>query len=99
MPGIARRTREILRLGANFPALGILGGFAVRHATTLLFTGVVGCVYYFVPNTVVRFRDVWFGAVVTGLLWKGGARGLCHPALRRRVHGGLRPPETVGFGG
>ena len=27
--------------------------------------------YYFVPNTKVRFRDVWIGAVVTGLIWKG----------------------------
>ena len=23
------------------------------------------------PNAKVRFRDVWIGAVVTGLLWKG----------------------------
>ena len=29
---------------------------------------VVGFIYYFVPNAKVRFRDVWVGAVVTGLL-------------------------------
>jgi membrane protein len=31
---------------------------------------VVGFIYYFVPNAEVRFRDVWPGAIVTGLLWK-----------------------------
>jgi membrane protein len=56
---------------AVFPWLGILRGFAVQHATTLLFIAVVGLIYYFVPNTKVRFRDVWIGALITGLLWKG----------------------------
>jgi membrane protein len=36
---------------------------------------VVGLIYYFVPNAKVRFRDVWIGAVVTGLLWKGALEG------------------------
>ena len=56
---------------AGFPVLEILRGFTVRHATTWLFILVVGLVYYFVPNAKVRFRDVWIGALVTGLLWKG----------------------------
>jgi membrane protein len=56
---------------AGFPGLDILQGIAVRSATTLLFILVVGLVYYFVPSTTVRFREVWIGAVVTGLLWKG----------------------------
>jgi membrane protein len=55
----------------NFPGLAVLRGFTARHATTLLFILVVGLVYYFVPNAKVRFRDVWIGALVTGLLWKG----------------------------
>ena len=54
-----------------FPWLGILRGFAIRHATTLLFIAVVGLIYYYVPNAKVRFRDVWIGALITGLLWKG----------------------------
>jgi membrane protein len=54
----------------RFPALLVLRGFAIRHATTLLFILVVGFIYYFVPNTKVRFRDVWIGALLTGLLWK-----------------------------
>jgi membrane protein len=60
---------------AHFPGLDILRGFAVRYATTVLFILVVGLVYYFVPNATVRFRDVWVGAVVTGLLWKGALEG------------------------
>jgi membrane protein len=55
----------------GFPALLVLRSFTIRHATTLLFILVVGLVYYFVPNAKVRFRDVWIGALVTGLLWKG----------------------------
>ncbi len=55
----------------SFPGLAILRGLTVRYAATLLFIIVVGFVYYFVPNAKVRFRDVWVGALVTGLLWKG----------------------------
>jgi membrane protein len=36
-----------------------------------MFILVVGLIFYFVPNAEVRFRDVWVGAVVTGLLWRG----------------------------
>jgi membrane protein len=60
---------------ANFPALMVLRSLTVRNATTLLFILVVGLIYYFVPNAKVRFRDVWIGALVTGLLWKGALDG------------------------
>jgi membrane protein len=59
----------------RFPGLLILQGFAVRHATTLLFIFVIGLVYYFIPNAKVRFVDVWIGALVTGLLWRGALEG------------------------
>ncbi len=55
---------------ARFPGLLILRSLAARHAPTVLFILVVGLVYYFVPATTVRFRDVWVGALATGLLWK-----------------------------
>jgi membrane protein len=61
---------------ARFPGLSILRSFTIRNATTLLFIVVVGFVYYFVPNAKVRFRDVWIGAIVTGLLWKGALEAL-----------------------
>ena len=54
----------------NFPGLAVLRAWTIESATTLLFIGVVGLVYYFVPNAKVRFRDVWIGALFTGLLWK-----------------------------
>jgi len=60
---------------ARFPGLAVLRSLTVRNGTTLLFIVVVGFVYYFVPNAKVRFRDVWIGAVVTGLLWKGALEG------------------------
>jgi membrane protein len=53
------------------PRLLVLQGLAIRWATTILFIFVVGLVFYFVPNAKVRFRDVWMGAVLTGLLWRG----------------------------
>ena len=54
----------------TFPGLAVLRSFAISHAATVLFILVVGLIYYFVPNAKVRFRDVWVGAVLTGLLWK-----------------------------
>ena len=59
----------------RFPVLRVLESLTIRYATTLLFIVVVGMIYYFVPNAKVRFRDVWIGAVVTGLLWKGALEG------------------------
>jgi membrane protein len=56
---------------SRFPGLAVLRGLALRNATTGLFVLVVGLVFYFVPNAHVRFRDVWIGAFLTGLLWKG----------------------------
>jgi membrane protein len=53
----------------QFPGLELLRSFGVGYATTLLVIIVLGLVYYFVPNAKVRFRDVWVGAVVTGVLW------------------------------
>jgi membrane protein len=56
----------------RFPGLLVLSSLAIRNGTTLLFILVVGLIFYFVPNAKVRFRDVWIGAFLTGLLWKGG---------------------------
>jgi membrane protein len=55
----------------SMPRLLVLQTFAVRWASTILFIFVVGLIFYFVPNAKVRFRDVWVGAVLTGLLWRG----------------------------
>jgi membrane protein len=52
------------------PGLHALRGLPLRWGPTLIFILVVGFLFYFVPNTAVRFRDVWIGAVLTGLLWR-----------------------------
>jgi len=59
----------------KIPALVALQGLAIKAATTTTFIFVVGLVFYFVPNAKVRFRDVWVGAVMTGLLWRGALAG------------------------
>jgi len=59
----------------RFPGLLVLRSLTIRYATTLLFIFVVGLIYYVVPNAKVRFRDVWIGALITGLLWKGALEG------------------------
>lgn len=60
---------------AQAPALDALWGFAFEWATTIVFIFVVGLIFYFVPNANVRFRDVWVGAILTGLLWRAGLAG------------------------
>ena len=61
---------------SQFPSLLVLRSLVFRNATTALFILVVGLVYYFVPIAKVRFRDVWIGAFLTGLLWKGATWAL-----------------------
>ncbi len=60
---------------ASVPGLKVLQGLVFRYASLVLFVVVVGLIFYFVTNTKVRFRDVWVGAVVTGLLWHGALAG------------------------
>lgn len=56
---------------AQVPGLAFLRTFTIQHATIWLLILVVGMIYYFVPNTKVRLRDVWLGAVLAGILWRG----------------------------
>jgi membrane protein len=74
------------------PALMVLRGLAFRWATMLTFIFVVGLVFYFVPNAKVRFRDVWMGAVLTGLLWRGALTAFSlyvRDLSRFSVHGSI----------
>ncbi len=74
------------------PALLVLQGFAVKWASTATFIFVVGLVFYFVPNAKVRFKDVWVGAVITGLLWRGALAGFSvyvRDLSRFSVHGSI----------
>ena len=74
------------------PGLVVLQGFALKSASTVIFIVIVGLVFYFVPNAAVRFRDVWVGAVMTGLLWRGALAGFSvyvRDMSRFSVHGSI----------
>lgn len=76
----------------RFPALLALEGFTVRYAATLLLIVGVGLVFYFIPNAKVRFRDVWVGAVITGLLWRAAYAGFAwwvRDLSRFSIHGSI----------
>ena len=51
------------------PGLQVFSGFLYRHLQTPAFILIAGLIYYFAPNAQVRLRDVWFGAILGGLLW------------------------------
>ena len=69
------QARWFAAVAVRAPQLAVLHHFAVSWATTAVFIAVVGLVFYFVPNAKVRFRDVWVGAVVTGMAWRGALAG------------------------
>ena len=76
----------------RFPGLQTLAGFGVRYAATLMLILGVGLVFYFIPNAKVRFRDVWMGAVITGLLWRGAYAGFAwymRDLSRFSIHGSI----------
>jgi membrane protein len=45
-------------------------GMTGHYAATVLLILCVALVFYFIPNTKVRFRDVWPGAIMVGILWR-----------------------------
>jgi len=72
---------------ASFAWLTNLQTLAVRNLATMLLVIGVGLVFYFIPNAKIRFRDVWVGAVLTGVLWQLAFQGF---AWYVRVNAGLR---------
>jgi membrane protein len=69
-----------------------LRSFGVNWAATLALVLAVGLVFYFVPNAKVRFRDVWVGAILTGLLWRAAFAGFSwyvRDLSRFNVHGSI----------
>ena len=77
---------------ARVPALLVLQGWAIKSASTIIFIVLVGLIFYFVPNAAVRFRDVWVGAVLTGILWRIALAGFSRYVRdlnRFSVHGSI----------
>jgi len=57
------------------PWLAWLSSVTANHGATALLICCVALLFYFIPNTEMRFRWVWPGAIVTGLLWRGALSG------------------------
>lgn len=55
---------------ARFEWLLTLQSLAFRYSATILLIVAVGLLYYYIPNAKTRFRDVWVGAILTGVLWR-----------------------------
>ncbi len=76
----------------RFPRLMSLRGGSVNWAATSSLILGVGLIFYFVPNAKVRFRDVWVGAVLTGLLWRAAFAGFSYyvrDMSRYSIHGSI----------
>jgi membrane protein len=77
---------------ARYPYLSHLSGAISSNVVTPAFILVVGLIYYFIPNTRVRLRDVWFGAILAGVLWRLAFSGFAwyvRDLSRFTVHGSL----------
>ena len=72
---------------ANYQWLTNLQSFAFRNLATALLVIGLGLVFYFIPNAKIRFRDVWVGAILTGILWHLAFQGF---AWYIRVNAGLK---------
>ena len=77
----------------SYPALQVMQGFMIRNALLLLPALVFGLIYYFVPNVNVLVKDVWLGALITGLLWDAGFKGFSwfvrDVSQFTRIHGSI----------
>ena len=76
----------------TYPTFNVVTGFLSRNASTPIFILVVGLIYYFIPNAKVRLRDVWFGAVLAGVLWSLAFEGFAwyvRDLSRFTVHGSV----------
>jgi membrane protein len=49
--------------------------FLFRYLAVMVLVLGIGLVFYFIPNARTRFRDVWVGAILTALLWRGAFSG------------------------
>ena len=78
---------------ARFHWLSVLQTLTLDYLATLLLIVAIGLVYYFIPNAKTRFRDVWFGAALTGILWRLAFDGFAWYIARNKsltlIHGSI----------
>jgi membrane protein len=77
----------------RFPWMEALQTWTFRYFATVLLIIGVGLVFYFIPNAKTRFRDVWVGAIFTGVLWRLAFGGFAWYIARNRgltdLHGSI----------
>jgi membrane protein len=79
-------------LSGWLPWLPTLSGVVARYILTPSAILAIGLIYYFAPNTRVRFRDVWYGAVLAGILWRLALLAFSwylHGYARFSIHGSV----------
>jgi membrane protein len=78
---------------ARFGWLAVLQTLTADYLATVLLIVGVGLVYYFIPNAKIRFRDVWVGAALTGVLWRLAFDGfswyIAANQSMRMIHGSI----------
>jgi membrane protein len=88
----ARHTEWFGRLVSAVPAIGAVEGVLVLGASTAMLIAVIAMIIYFVPNTRVRLREVWPGAILAGGLWRLAFMGFSlyvRGLSRWSVHGSI----------
>ena len=77
---------------AQFEWLRAAQTLTFTYAATILLILGIGLLYYFIPNAKTRFRDVWVGAVLTGVLWRVAFSGFSWYVAQSRMtflHGSI----------
>jgi membrane protein len=78
---------------ARFGWLAVFQTLTADYLATVLLILGVGLVYYFIPNAKTRFRDVWVGATLTGVLWRAAFDGFSWYISRNKsmtmIHGSI----------
>jgi membrane protein len=76
-----------------YPAIDMFKSYVIRSGLFLLPSLVFGLIYYYVPNVKVIVKDVWLGALITGIVWNAGFKGFSwfvkDPSRFGRVHGSI----------
>lgn len=78
---------------ARFEWMAVLQTLTFNYFATVLLIIAVGLVFYFIPNAKTRFRDVWVGAALTGVLWRVAFDGFAWYIARNKsmtmIHGSI----------
>jgi membrane protein len=86
-------TSRVGQMIANAQWLVPLQTFLFRYLALMTLMFGTGLVFYFVPNARTRFRDVWVGAILTGLLWRAALSGFSWYVLHNQrlamIHGSI----------